>query len=77
MGEEALKVHFATMAVEATAADLGIPPERLYLCLERAGIVKGLLFDCYDTLHSESLEGVVWNVKEALKSRGYDIELAV
>jgi hypothetical protein len=26
------------------------------------------LIDCYDTLHAESIDGVVWNVEQALKN---------
>ena len=40
----------------------------LYNRLKRHGLVRTLLFDCYDTLHAESIDGVVWNVQEALKN---------
>lgn len=62
-------VHFAIMAVGATAKKMNIPPTQLYNRLEEEGLVRQLLFNCYDTLHAESLEGVVWNVEQALKSR--------
>lgn len=44
-------------------------PSDIYLRLKKYNLVKELLFDCYDTLHAESIEGVVWNITEALKNR--------
>ena len=36
--------------------------------LERVGLVKSLIQDCYDTLHTESREAVANDVVEALKN---------
>ena len=30
--------------------------------------MRRLLIDCYDMLHAQSIDGVVWNVQEALKN---------
>ena len=62
------KTHFAVLAIGATAKDMGIDTQELYNRLKRVGLIRSLLLDCYDTLHSESIEGVVWNVEEALKN---------
>ncbi|MBQ9556285.1 MAG: DUF3791 domain-containing protein [Muribaculaceae bacterium] len=62
------KVQFATMAIGATAQKMGIPATEVHNRLKRYGLIRSLLFDCYDTLHTESIEGVVWNVMEALKN---------
>ncbi|MBR5686749.1 MAG: DUF3791 domain-containing protein [Prevotella sp.] len=62
------KTQFVTLAIGATAKDIGITPTELYNRLKRHGLIRRLLFDCYDTLHTESIEGVVWNVKEALRN---------
>lgn len=62
------KLHFAVLAIGATAKKMNIPAQDLYNRLERVGLVKRLLFDCYDTLHTESIDGVVWNVEEALNN---------
>ena len=62
------KTHFAVMAIGATAKDMGIDTKELYNRLKRVGLIRSLLLDCYDTLHSESIAGVVWNVEEALKN---------
>lgn len=62
------KTQFATLAIGATAKSMGISATELHNRLKRHGLVEKLLFDCYDTLHAESIEGVVWNVKEALKN---------
>ena len=66
--QEVNKIHFAVLAIGETAKDLKISAQELYDRLNRAGLLKSLLFDCYDTLHAESIDGVVWNVKEALKN---------
>ena len=63
-----LKTQFATLAIGATAKQMGITATELHNRLKRYGLVRRLLFDCYDTLHAESIDGVVWNVQEALKN---------
>ncbi len=64
----ARKTQFATLAIGATAKQMGITATELHNRLKRYGLVRRLLFDCYDTLHAESIDGVVWNVQEALKN---------
>ena len=66
--QESRKLQFAVLAIGATAAKLQVSPTVVYNRLQRLGLVRRLLFDCYDTLHAESIDGVVWNVTEALKN---------
>jgi hypothetical protein len=66
---DSYKVHFATLAIGATAQKMGISATEVHNRLKRYGLIRSLLFDCYDTLHTESIDGVVWNVMEALKNR--------
>ena len=47
---------------------MGISDSELYNRLKKVNLVQNLLLDCYDTLHCESISGVVWNVTEALKN---------
>lgn len=47
---------------------MGVSTIDLYNRLKRYDLVRRLLFDCYDTLHAESIEGVVWNVTQALSN---------
>ena len=63
-----LQTQFATLALGATAQRMGISATELFNRLKHHGLVRRLLFDCYDTLHAESIDGVVWNVQEALKN---------
>lgn len=63
------RLQFATLAIGATARSLGVTATEVYNRLERHDLVRRLLFDCYDTLHAESIGGVVWNVSEALRVR--------
>lgn len=62
------QVQFATLAIGATAQRMGITTTELFNRLKRHDLVRRLLFDCYDTLHAESIDGVAWNVQEALKN---------
>ena len=62
------QTQFATLAIGATAKHMGISVTELFNRLKHHGLVRRLLFDCYDTLHAESIDGVVWNVQEALKN---------
>ncbi len=62
------QTQFATLAIGATAQRMGITATELHNRLKHHGLVRRLLLDCYDTLHAESIDGVVWNVEQALKS---------
>ena len=62
------QTQFVTLAIGATAKQMGITATELHNRLKHHGLVKRLLLDCYDTLHAESIDGVVWNVQEALKN---------
>ncbi len=62
------KIHFAVLAIEATAEHERTTPKAIYNRLKKVGLLDSLIFGCYDTLHCESIEGVVWNVTEALKN---------
>ena len=62
------QTQFATLAIGATAQRMGITPTELHNRLKHHGLVRRLLLDCYDTLHTESIDGVVWNVQEALRT---------
>ncbi|MBR1665898.1 MAG: DUF3791 domain-containing protein [Bacteroidaceae bacterium] len=68
MTETTQQTQFATLAIGATAQHMGITATELFNRLKHHNLVRRLLFDCYDTLHTESIDGVVWNVQEALKN---------
>ena len=62
------QTQFGTLAIGATAKRMGISATELHNRLKHHGLVRRLLLDCYDTLHTESIDGVVWNVQEALRN---------
>lgn len=68
MATTVLQTQFVTLAIGATAQRMGITATELFNRLKHHGLVRRLLFDCYDTLHAESIDGVVWNVEQALKN---------
>lgn len=52
------QTHFATLDIGATARQMGISTTERFNRLNRDGLVRMLLFVCYDMLHAESLDGV-------------------
>ena len=62
------RLSFTILAIEASAKKLGITPAETRRRLERAGLIKNLIVDCYDTLHTESREAVANDVVEALEN---------
>ena len=42
------KIHFAVMAIEASAKEMRISPMEMRRRLEKVGLVRRLLLDCYD-----------------------------
>ena len=62
------RLAFTVLAIEASARKMGIPPWEMRRRLEKVGLIKSLIQDCYDTLHTESREAVANDVVEALKN---------
>ena len=53
------KIHFAVMAIEASAKKMRISPMEMRRRLE---------LDCYDVMHTQSLRNVAEDVVEALRN---------
>lgn len=49
---------FAVLAIEETAKHMKTSPQDVYNRLERLGLAQSILFDCYDTLQTQSKEYV-------------------
>lgn len=62
------KIHFAVMAIEAGAKQMGISPKEMRRRLERVDLVDQLIFGCYETLHTESLQHLGEDIAEALRN---------
>lgn len=62
------RLAFTVLAIEASAQKMGISPSEMRRRLEKVGLIKSLIQDCYDTLHTESREAVANDVVEALKN---------
>ena len=60
---ESEKIHFAVMAIEAGAREMGISPMEM-----RRRLIKRLLLDNYEVMHTQSLKHVGEDVAEALKN---------
>lgn len=62
------RLAFTVLAIEASAQKMGISPSEMRRRLDKVGLIKSLIQDCYDTLHTESREAVANDVIEALKN---------
>ena len=63
------RLAFTVLAIEASAQKMGISPSEMRKRLDKVGLIKDLIQDCYDTLHTESRDAVATDVVEALKNR--------
>ena len=55
---ESEKIHFAVMAIEAGAREMGISPMEMRRRLEKMNLIKRLLLDNYEVMHTQSLKHV-------------------
>ena len=62
------RLAFTALAIEASAQKMGISPSEMRKRLDKVVLIKSLIQDCYDTLHTESREAVANDVVEALKN---------
>ena len=53
------KIHFAVMAIEASAKKAGITGQSMHDRLKAQGLIHKRLFRRYDQLHTQSLDWVV------------------
>lgn len=60
------RLAFTVLAIEASAQKMDISPSEMRMRLDKVGLIKSLIQDCYDTLHTESREAVANEVVEAL-----------
>ena len=63
------RLAFTVLAIEASAQKMGISPSEMRKRLDKGGLIKCLIQDCYDSLLTESREAVANDVVEALKNR--------
>ena len=56
------RLAFTVLAIEASAQKMGISPSEMRKRLDKVGLIKSLIQDCYDTLHTESREAVASDV---------------
>lgn len=61
---------FTVLAIEASAQKMGVSPSEMRRRLDRVGLIKNLIQDCYDILHTESREAAANDVVEALRNWG-------
>ena len=62
------KVHFAVIAIEASAKKAGLSGEEMHARLKRQDLIHRRLFSYYDQLHTQSLDWVADDVIETLNN---------
>lgn len=62
------KVHFAVMAIEASAKKQSMSGQMMHKRLKAQGLIHGRLFRHYDMLHTQSLDWVVEDTIETLNN---------
>ena len=62
------KIHFAVMAIEASAKKANISGKEMYERLKRQDLIHQRLFRYYDQLHTQSLQWVVDDTLETLEN---------
>ena len=62
------RLAFTVLAIEASAQKMNITPSEMRRRLDKVGLIKSLIQDCYEALHTESREAVANDVVEALKN---------
>lgn len=65
---EAEKIHFAVMAIEAGAREINVSPMEMCRRLNSVDLIRRLLLEHYDVMHTQSLKHVGEDVAEALKN---------
>ena len=62
------KIHFAVMAIEASAKKAGTTGKSMHDRLKAQGLIHKRLFRHYDQLHTQSLDWVVDDTLETLQN---------
>ena len=62
------KIHFAVMAIEASAKKANISGKEMYERLKYQNLIHQRLFRYYDQLHTQSLQWVVDDTLETLEN---------
>lgn len=60
------RIHFAVMAIESGARQLGITGREMHDRLEKQGLIHNRLIRHYETLHTQSLMYVAEDISETL-----------
>ena len=60
------QVHFAVMAIESGAKNLGITGKDMHDRLQKQGLIHNRLFKRYEELHTQSLRWVAEDISETL-----------
>ena len=60
------RVHFAVMAIEKGAKNLGVSGKDMHDRLQKQGLIHNRLFKRYEELHTQGLQWVAEDISETL-----------
>lgn len=69
LSQDESMMGFVALCIESCAERENVAPKKMYERMERAGMIKDYLMDCYDTLHTESVQSVTNLVLSTLKRK--------
>lgn len=62
------KIHFAVFAIEVAAQRMGITPQEVKKRLANTHLLKRLLIDLYEPMHSQSRQHIAEDITEAIEN---------
>ena len=60
LSQDESMMGFVAFCIESCAKKGNVTPKKMYERMERAGIIKDYLMDCYDILHTEGVQSVTY-----------------
>lgn len=69
LSQDEIIMGFVALCIENCAEKEGVSPRTMYQRMNKVGLIKNYLIDCYDTLHTESTQSVTNLVLNTLKGK--------
>lgn len=69
ISQDEIVMGFVALCIENCAEKEGVPPRTMYQRMDKVGLIKNYLIDCFDTLHTESTQAVANLVLNTLKRK--------
>ena len=64
--QDEMKMAFVASCIEDVASRLGLPYIEVFERMERVGLIDKYIYQCYDSLHTESRENLTSSLIDTL-----------